>query len=222
MTLTIFYCQMINASQTVEGDGTFSGRVSSLNQDAALMRIKINFKNMKYLNKKDKLEFWSETNPLARCASYMISKSNDYMLLKIPNYDLCVNRVHLTTGSYLLFESEDLARNIKIGRELVEILLKKRLALQAKLTHNQKEIETFGEKSEAVNQRYALLRKKLELEWQKELTDIEDDKNTALKVFKQTEVRLDDVKHKLEQYRVYDENLETDRWALDKNLYIKR
>ena len=33
-------------------DGFFSGRISRINTEAALLRIKINFTNSKYLNKK--------------------------------------------------------------------------------------------------------------------------------------------------------------------------
>lgn len=206
----------------VDVDGLFSGRISSLNQNASLVRIKIDFKNMKFLNKRDKLEFWSESNPANRCSSFVMGKSNEYILLKVPNFDLCVSRVHLTTGAYLLIESQDLAKNLKIARELVDILLKKQIALDAKLTHNKRDLDIYVEKVEAVNQRYSILRQKLELEWQKELQHLEEDKNDTFKIYKQTEARLDDVYHKLEQYRVYDHNLEIDRWSLDKNLYIKK
>lgn len=206
----------------VDVDGIFSGRISTLNQNAGLVRLKIDFKNMKFLNKRDRVEFWSETNPTNRCSSFVMGKSTDYLLLKVPNFDLCVGRVYLTTGSYLLIESPDLAKNLKIARELVDILVKKQVALDAKLKHNKRDLDTYVEKVEAVNQRYSVLRQKLELEWQKELQHIEEDKNDTFKVYKQTEARLDDVHHKLEQYRVYDQNLEVDRWSLDKNLYIKK
>lgn len=206
----------------VDVDGIFSGHISALNQHAGLVRLKIDFKNMKFLNKRDKVEFWSESNPTNRCSSFVMGKSNDYLLLKVPNYDLCVGRVYLTTGSYLLIESLDLAKNLKIARELVDILLKKQLALDSKLKHKKRDLEIYVEKVEAVNQRYSVLRQKLELEWQKEIQHLEEDKNDTFIAFKQTEARLDDVHHKLEQYRVYDQNLELDRWSLDKNLYIRK
>jgi hypothetical protein len=203
-------------------ESTFGGRVSSLNQVAGLMRIKVDFKNMKFLNKRDKVEFWNESNAQNRCNSYIVAKSSDYLLLKVPNFDICIGRVHLTTGSYLYFESLDLAKNLQIAGELVDILLKKQVALSARLKNNERDLKTYPDKVEAINDRYKVLRAKLELEWRKELSDLETDKNLTLKVFQDTQSRLDDVNHKLEQYRVHDSNLETDRWALDKKLYYKK
>lgn len=211
-----------STAMAVDVDGIFSGRISMLNQNAGLVRLKIDFKNMKFLNKRDRVEFWSESNPTNRCNSFVMGKSTEYLLLKVPNFDLCVGKVYLTTGAYLLIESPDLAKNLKIARELVDILIKKQVALDAKLKHNKRDLDTYVEKVEAVNQRYHVLRQKLEMEWQKELQHLEEDKNDTFKIFKQTEARLDDVHHKLEQYRVYDQNLEVDRWSLDKNLYIKK
>jgi hypothetical protein len=203
-------------------ESTFGGRVSALNQIGSLLRIKVDFKNMKFLNKRDKVEFWNETSPNNRCASYVVAKSSDYLLLKVPNYDLCVSRVHLTTGSYLYFESVDLNKNLQIAKELVNILLKKQVALTARWQSNKRDLDTYPDKMEGVNKRYQVLREKLELEWRKELSDLEVDKNQTLKIFQDTQARLDDVNHKLEQYRVYDTNLEVDRWALDKKLYYKK
>lgn len=218
----VFLFIFSSAVFAVDVDGIFSGRISTLNQNAGLVRLKIDFKNMKFLNKRDRVEFWSESNPTNRCNSFVMGKSTEYLLLKVPNFDLCVGKVYLTTGAYLLIESPDLAKNLKIARELVDILIKKQVALDAKLKHNKRDLDTYVEKVEAVNQRYHVLRQKLEMEWQKELQHLEEDKNDTFKIFKQTEARLDDVHHKLEQYRVYDQNLEVDRWSLDKNLYIKK
>ncbi|MFZ4713937.1 MAG: hypothetical protein ACOYL6_09510 [Bacteriovoracaceae bacterium] len=216
------FCLFISAHAVEETESTFGGRVSALNNIGALLRVKVTFKNMKFLNKRDKVEFWSETTPSNRCTSYVVAKSSDYVLLKVPNYDLCVEKVHLTTGSYLYFESIDLEKNLKIAQELVDIILKKQLALSARLLSNKRDLDTYPDKVEGVNKRYQVLREKLELEWRKEISDLETDKNQTLKVFQDTQARLDDVNHKLEQYRVYDSNLELDRWALDKKLYYKK
>ena len=67
------------------------------------------------------------------------------------------------------FESEDLQETVKIAKELIEILQKKRLAMQAKKDRHQKDLTGHVEKVDAVNQRYEILRQKLEIEWQKEL-----------------------------------------------------
>jgi hypothetical protein len=205
-----------------ENTSVFSGRISRLNRVAKMARIKINFENAKYLRKKDRVEFWNETYPGKRCIAYLEGRTNEYLLLKIPNYELCVTKVHVTVGTYLHMYSPDLENALKIGQDLVGILLKKKMALEARLTHYKKEVDGHVEKMDAVNKRYEILRQKLEIEWQKELSALEEDKTTQYMNYKQTQSRLNELEHKLQQYRVHDQNLTEDRWALDPNLYFKK
>ena len=105
--------------------GIFSGRVSKINKRAALVRLRVDFPNMKYLNKKDLVEFWDERNPERKCKAYVIGKSNLHLLLKIPEFEVCQNSLFITLGAYLKFFSQDLENNIKMGKELMEIIIKK-------------------------------------------------------------------------------------------------
>ncbi len=201
---------------------TFSGRVSKLNSKAALVRVKVDFVNSKFLNNKDKVEFWSEIYPNKRCSSFVHGKSTEYILLKVPHYTDCVAKVFLTTGSYLHFYSTDLERNLKVARDLIDILLKKQMALNARLQRHQKGLDSYPEKVEAINQRYDVLREKLDLEWKNELSRLEEDKAFTYKNFQSTSIRLNEIEHKLEQYRIGDQNLKLDRWSLDPKLYIHK
>lgn len=200
----------------------FSGRISRLNSGARLARIRTDFENIKFLNRKDRVEFWNETYPDKRCKALVEGRTNDYLLIKIPEYDTCVRKVHFTTGSYLHFESSDLAQTVKIAKELVEILLKKRLAMESKKNRLQKELSGHVEKVDAVNKRYEILRQKLEIEWQKDLSALEEDKAIAFTDYKNAEARLNEIDTKLEAYRIEDNNLKLDRWSLDPALYIKK
>jgi hypothetical protein len=200
----------------------FTGRISRLNGRARLARIRTDFKNIKFLNRKDRVEFWNETYPEQRCVALVEGRTNDYLLLKVPQYDLCITKVHFTTGSYLHFSSADLGQTVKIANELVEILLKKRLAIQAKKDRHQKELSGHIEKVDAVNKRFETLRQKLEIEWQKELSSLEEDKARSFSEYKNSEARLNEIETKLEAYRVEDHNLKLDRWSLDPALYIRK
>lgn len=205
-----------------ESGFSFSGTISRLNSSARLARIRTDFANIKFLNRRDKLEFWNETYPEQRCVALVEGRTNDYLLIKISEFDNCVRRVHFTTGSYLHFESPDLQRSVSIARELVELLLKKRLAMQAKKERHQRELDAYVEKVAAVNQRYEILRQKLEIEWQKDLTALSEDKARTFTEFKSSEARLNEIDTKLEAYRIEDHNLKLDRWSLDPALYIKK
>lgn len=219
---TMLVWSQSNESSKDENGSHFTGRISRLNSKGRLARIRTDFENIKFLNRKDRVEFWNETYPDQRCMALVEGRTNDYLLIKIPQFDTCVVKVHFTTGSYLHFSSPDLAQTVKIAKELVEILLKKRLAMQAKKDRTQRELSGHVEKVDAVNKRYEILRQKLEIEWQKELSNLEEDKARSFTEFKNSEARLNEIDTKLEAYRVEDHNLKLDRWSLDPALYIKK
>jgi len=205
-----------------ENSHTFSGRISSLNEVAKLARIRTDFGNIKFFNRRDRVDFWNESYPMQKCVSWVEGRANDYLLLKIPDYENCIRRVHFTTGSLLSFSSTDLKKSIQVVKELVEILLKKRLAMKAKMQRHQVDLENYIEKISTVNSRYEVLRQKLENEWNKELTSIEEDKARSFTEFKTSEARLFEIDTKLEAYKVDDHNIKIDRWSLDPELYLKK
>ena len=202
--------------------GLFSARVSKINVEGGLVRVRAQFDNVRYLNKKDKVSFWDVHHPLIRCTAYVVGKSNDYFTIRVPDYKSCLRGVTMSLGRYLQFYSQDLANNIAMGRELVDILLKKRLAIQGKVSRNQKDLDSYTEKVNAINERYKLLREKLESEWREELGLIEDDRLVSLRNFKDLQMRLDELDLKLQKYKIEDENLVTDRWSLDPRLFYKK
>ncbi len=207
---------------TPKTSGIFSGRISRINEKASLIRLKVDFANMKYLNKKDKVEFWDERGSDVRCKAYIIGKSNDYLLMKVPEFDYCKHFIFITEGAYVQLFSQDLVNNLTMGKELVDILLKKKMALSSKMLRNQKNLDSHIEKVNAVNLRYKVLRDKLEAEWREELAAIEEDRLTSFRNYKDVEGQLLEIDDKLEKYRIEDKNLKTDRWALDPRMYFSK
>lgn len=199
--------------------GYFSGRVSSYSNEARIVKFKVNFDNVKYLNKLDKVEFWAQHQTLNRCEAIVLGKSSEYILVKIPKFDECLMKAPFTAGRYYYFYSQDLINNIAMGKDLIEVLLKKRLALQGKIQRNDRMIDTYVQKFDAVNNRYEILQKKLQKEWKEELAKLEQDQTDILRNNEGLKIRLNEVNHKLEQYRVDDKNLTEDRWSLDPNYY---
>ena len=109
-----------------------------------------------------------------------------------------------------------------MGKELYKVLLKKQLALSGKLGRRKIELDSHIERVNAVSARYQTLRDKLDAEWSREISKLEDDKNISLRSYKNLEMRIGDVKYKLEQYRIDDDNLALDRWSLDPRLFFKK
>lgn len=209
------------ASETSE-DGFFGGRISKVNNEIDSLRIKVDFDNVKYLNPKDRVEFWDEKSASFRCKGVILGRTSDYILLKVPELKFCVKNVYITAGSYFRFFSEDLQNNIKMGKEVVTILLKKRQAVAGQMEVRNKDLMAHAERVNAINARYQTLKEKLEEEWKKELHNIEEDRTYTLRSYKDLERRRDEIDQKLELYKVKDENLTLDRWSLDTNLYYKK
>ena len=203
-------------------DGFFSGRISKINREISVVRIKVDFDNIKYINVKDKLEFWDEKNSTLKCKSYVIGRTSDYILLKLPDMKYCEQNLYFTTGAYFKFFSEDLKNNVSMGREVVGILIKKRMAVQGQMDVRNIEIQGHMDRVGSLNARYQSLREKLEQEWQKELHALDEDRTYSLRSYKDLERRRDEIDQKLEQYKLKDENLTLDRWSLDSNLYFKK
>jgi hypothetical protein len=209
-------------SEKHEFGSHFTGLISRMNPSARLIRVRTDFNNIKFFNRKDRVEFWSDSYPGQKCDGLIEGRTNDYLLIKVSQFETCVRKVHFTTGSFMHFESPDLAETVKMAGELVEVLQKKRLAMQVKKDRHQKELTGHIEKVDAVNKRYEILRQKLEIEWQKELSALEEDKAHIFMEFKNSEARLNEIDTKLESYRIEDHNLKLDRWSLDPALYIKK
>jgi hypothetical protein len=223
MSFVSFYIQaQTPESKLDESEYTFKARISRLNSTARLLRMKTDFANAKFLNRRDRVDFWNDSYPDQRCRSWVEGRSNEYLLLKVYDYESCIRRVHFTTGSLITLTSIDLERTIKVVRELVNVLLKKRLAMQAKMIRHQKDLDGHVEKVAAVNARYRVLKEKLENEWNRELLNLEEDKAKIFTEFKVSEARLFEIDTKLESYRLEDNNLKIDRWSLDPEIYIKK
>ncbi|MBL6990914.1 MAG: hypothetical protein ISR65_14105 [Bacteriovoracaceae bacterium] len=202
--------------------GVFSGRVSKLNMKASFVRVKVDFNNMKYINKHDVIEIFHGINDSVRCKSYVFGKTSEYLLLKVSDINFCFNNVGINLGGYLRFYSEDLVNNLKVGKELFALLLKKRLAVQSLMHKYKKELEAHVEKAGAVNDRYNILQDKLRGEWEHELLLLEEDRSNAFMKFSKLEAELIDLDHKMEQYRIDEDNLAVDRWALDSKQYYRK
>ena len=130
----LVFCSTLQASL----DGFFSGRISSLNEAAGLIKVKIDFSNIRYLNKKDRVSFWDQAVKLKKCKGFVLGKTNEYLLIKVPYFEFCKKMAYVKEGAYLKFFSQDLVNNLKMGREFVEVLKKKRLALLAKVRKTKK------------------------------------------------------------------------------------
>lgn len=215
LTTTVF-------ARELPEEGIFAGRISKVHPDTGLVRIKVEFENQKYLNKNDSIEFLRGFTKQKSCEGFIKGKTADYILIRIPNYTECRDILFLGNGTYLQFYSEDLVNNLKMGKELMRIMMKKHLALSSRLNRTKKELEQYIEKINAINKRYQILREKLEHEWRDEIQALEEDQARTLSIYKDLQFRMDELNHKLEKYKIKEANLKMERWSLDPTEYFRK
>ena len=222
--LIFIFSSVVHAQMYTEGEDTkvFPLRISKLNTLANLIRFKVDFKNVKFLQKDNYIEFWNPSYKNKKCRSIIEGVANEYLLVRVLDYDKCVGKVGFTVGSYLHGTSPELMANMDQARDLMDILKRKHLALSARLTREKKFLESHMEKVEATNKRFETLKQKLEIEWQKELSNLERDKTRSFESYQKTQAQINDVEYKMQQYRVHDQNMTVDRWSLDPKLYYRK
>lgn len=201
--------------------GHFTGRISKLSTETSLIRFRVQFRNLKFLNKNEYLEIWSEGDTF-RCAGQIVGKSNQHLLVKVVEMQKCLDRTQLAVGAHIHLFSKVLAKNVNLAKEVVEILLKKKFAIQIKIDKRKQTLDQYLDKIEVVNKRYDILKAKLEQERQEEISALQSDKLTATNSYNSLKGELMEVEHKLEEYSVGQSNLSQDRWALDAALYLKK
>ena len=186
------------------------------------MRVTSDFENAKYLNVRDRVEFWHESMPSRRCQALVAGKSADYLLFRIEDFEYCQRDVAINWGQYMVFESQDLANNLVMGRELINILIKRHTALKSRQNQAKKELTSHIERVNAVNMRYELLKAQLLQEWREEVAALEEDRTEHLRVYEDINRRIAEIALKLERYHQTDDNMREDRWSLDSQLYYKK
>src|SRR3989339_348599 len=196
-------------------DAIFSGHIVKINQAAGLFRAKITASNMKYINKKNRIEVFNEQNPNIRCKGTVVGKTHNYIMVKVPDFRSCLGTINLAIGSYLHFYSDDLVENLRVGRELLELLHKKRQAINGLASEYRTALHAHMEKVNVVNGRYQILQEKMRQEWRAELTLLEEDRVASFKKYEEFQRQLTELDHKIEQYTIEAQNFTVDRWSLD-------
>jgi len=98
MKYLILFLLSFSAQASLNKEGIFSGRISKNNPDAKLIRVFVEFDNLKYINRKNKLEFFKSDAPENKCKGYILGKSTQYLLIKIPKYEICARKIALGRG----------------------------------------------------------------------------------------------------------------------------
>jgi len=209
----------------LDSAGYFKGRITKINANASLIRIKLDFHNMRFINKRDKIEFWPETveaKKMANCYGTVLGRTDNYLLVKLASWYECNRSVNLALGNYLSMYSPDLANNLLVAKDLMEVLAKKRLATEGRLKRLEQEKVVHLDKVQVINDRYTILKAKLEAQWQEEIEKLNADHKDAEVELQNVRNELHAIDAKMEQYRVDDDNYKVDRWAIDPKLYFRK
>ena len=219
MRLSIIFLMflIINSllSQEAIVPGTFAGRVSRLNPSASLVRVRLDFSNAKFLRTNDSIEFWNEGMPLVRCQGAIVGKSGEYFLIRVYEWKLCINKVGFSVGSHVYFESKDLEKTLNTAREMVKVLLQKRMVLAGQTTAKNNDVKDQSSQLENINARYEAMIERIKNEWNEAVKGLTNAKAKNQVDLNSLQAQLDEIDFQLERYRVEDANFKKDRWAID-------
>ena len=198
-----------------ESMSRFKSRLFSKNIESGLLKFRVDFSNARFLTPGSRARFRTNINIDYYCEGIVLSKSVSHFLLKLSHPDKCSKYQNLTLGLNADFISGDFEKNISSTYRLIQILNKKRMAIYGKLKETKIRLDSFLERTSAVNARYDAMRDKLETERQEALGYLESEKIMDIQNFKNFSSRLDEIDFKLEKYKVLDSNNTDERWSLD-------
>lgn len=194
-------------------------RISRINKEAHLIRFRIRDPNMKFLNKGERLEFWNPDRKDKKCYTRVMGKTNEYLLVKVFNIAECMHNAPIIVGAVVHLSSEQFQYNLKLAKDLMDILTKKHQAIKGKLEITKRELETYIEKFEALNGRYEVLMGKLQGEWQEKLSELEEDRVNILQIYKGLEIELSEIEFKMDKYQYITPFQDKDQWMLESRSY---
>lgn len=212
--LLVFIASVLQAQESIT-PGTFSGRISKLNPIKSLMRVRLEFANSKFLRTNDGIEFWNEGMPMVRCQAAIVGKSGEYFLMRVYEWKHCINKVGFSVGSHVYFESKDLEKTLVTAREMVKVLLQKRMVLQGQSTNKDNDLNDQSSQLENINARYEAMIERIKSEWNEAIKGLSSAKSTNQLELNSLRAQLDEIDFQLERYRVEDANFKKDRWAID-------
>ena len=207
---------------STDADGTFTGQVDHINEKSQLLRIHTVSLNAKYLGPGDVIAL-GDHGGMTECRGDVLARSKEHVLLKLPRFHYCSRTLPIKArGVWLKFYGQSLSEKVAKGRKLVEILLKKRLALMGRLGEREKDLKRQGEKIDIANRQYSILREQVELAWRDALGELEGERTKMINQRTEAQKSLADIDKQLEKYRVDDKVWELDRWSLDERFYFKK
>jgi len=213
--LTFQCLALANAKESI-----FTGRVSKLIQEQRLMRLRLEFVNAKFLKRGDDLAFWNEGRSDVRCQGVIKGRSNEYVLAEVKNWNKCIRKVGITTGSFLFFESKELLKTLAAAREFMAVLLKKRAILEGFKDRNNTSNYENNLRMDNINAIYQERMERLKSEWQDALKGVTDLKNNNDRDMLSIENQVKALDFEIERYRLEDENVIKDHWSLNPGEFV--
>lgn len=194
----------------------FNGKVHSFSENGGTLKIISSYENQKFLKSGDEISLSREKNVNGYCDAKLVSKSTQLLLLKLADYQKCKNYNGLVVGDELYLKSEDLAVNMEVAQTLIEVLLKKKLALEGLKNQVAYKLKSKSSRETQVNIKYDILKTELEQKKQNELEQLQREFQKEEEASRDLETRLNEVYSKLELYKIESPQIQEDRWAISK------
>lgn len=209
--MRLFFISLFLFSGLTWGKVTeFSGKIVKNHQDKGMVRISSWSENLKFFRSGHRLHFWRRGMKSSDCQAVVLKHFRRELLVAVDEYARCSKALLLSEGTSLIFMSDDLSQTLYESKDLIHLLLKKRSAQIYRQGEINQKLKTHPQKVLAVNERFRILKEKLEKEWQEELYALEQDRVQQVEQRENINLKIGQIERELEENRYIDPSLEQD------------
>ncbi len=201
-------------SQTRRDDLSFMTKVRDVDSKSKSMLLESKNSNIKFFKRNDEVFFFNELNPSFKCRGIVQKGTFRQLKIRVPDFSKCSKYVGMVKGSYLKINSKDLAINLTMAEEVVDILLKKRMILKNKIYRLQNRMKNQGQRKEILDTEYESKMNALKIEWKDAIEKLGLDDKDAEKEINLSKMKLQDIDSKLKLYNIQDQKIQNSKWSL--------
>lgn len=196
-------------------DEFFTLRLSASDRNTRELKLKVDITRAKFLKVGDQLQLsaW----PVAgqkKCEGAVTLTTVSYLFVKVQDWTGCVAQAGLRKGMLLYAHSSQLRETIAKARVMTQLLLKKRALLLGQMHHQEKVAGVESVKAKMINDKYQEMIETLKKQWEDELAALGPKRIEEQKLLEDIKNDVAQIDLDLERYRVEEQQLHDDQWAL--------
>lgn len=196
-------------------DEFFTLRLSASDRSTQELKLKVDITRAKFLKVGDQLQLsaWPVEGQ-KKCEGTVTLTTVSYLFAKVKDWAGCVAQAGLRKGMLLYAQSAQLKETIAKARLMTQLLLKKRALLLGQTYQQEKVAGVESLKAKMINDKYEEMIETLKKQWEDELAGLGPKRIEEQKLLEDLKNDVAQIDLDLERYRVEEQQLHDDQWAL--------